>query len=118
MVLVAEFPAIPSSAVKIASERRCAILVHSVEYPLTAQWFVFSNKIRGPHKIANVIMASSDCSVRGTVTLPEEECWRVPNPPGADLLLAEKAFPTSDYWGRTGVASCAEEMAGICRDFQ
>ena len=29
MVLAAEFPAIPSSAVKIASERRCAILVHS-----------------------------------------------------------------------------------------
>ena len=27
--LAAEFPAIPSSAVKIASERRCAILVHS-----------------------------------------------------------------------------------------
>ena len=29
MVLIAEFPAIPSSAIKIASERRCAILVHS-----------------------------------------------------------------------------------------
>ena len=29
MILAAEFPAIPSSAVKIASERRCAILVHS-----------------------------------------------------------------------------------------
>ena len=29
MILVAEFPAIPSSALKIASERRCAILVHS-----------------------------------------------------------------------------------------
>ena len=29
MVLAAEFPAIPSSAVKIASERQCAILVHS-----------------------------------------------------------------------------------------
>ena len=30
MVLAAEFPAIPSSAAKIASERQCAILVHSV----------------------------------------------------------------------------------------
>ena len=29
MILAAEFRAIPSSAVKIASERRCAILVHS-----------------------------------------------------------------------------------------
>ena len=29
MILAAEFLAIPSSAVKIASERRCAILVHS-----------------------------------------------------------------------------------------
>ena len=29
MILAAEFPAIPSSAVKIASEQRCAILVHS-----------------------------------------------------------------------------------------
>ena len=32
MILAAEFLAIPSSAVKIASERRCAILVHSVGY--------------------------------------------------------------------------------------
>ena len=44
--------------------------------------------------------------------------WRVPNPPGANPLVAERAFPTSDYWGRTGVAKCAEEMTGICRDFQ
>ena len=29
MVLAAEFPALPSSAVKIASDLRCAILVHS-----------------------------------------------------------------------------------------
>ena len=33
--------------------------------------------------------------------------WRVPNPPGANPLVAERAFPTSDYWGRTGVARCA-----------
>ena len=32
-VLAAEFLAIPSSAVKIASERRCAILVHSAKHP-------------------------------------------------------------------------------------
>ena len=44
--------------------------------------------------------------------------WRVPNPPGANPLVAEGAFPTSDYWGLTGVARCAEEMTGICRDFQ
>ena len=42
----------------------------------------------------------------------------MPNPPGANPLLAERAFPTSDYWGRTGVAKSAEEMTGICRDFQ
>ena len=30
LVLAAEFPAIPSSAAKIASERQCTILVHSV----------------------------------------------------------------------------------------
>ena len=35
---------------------------------------------------------------------------RVPSPPGANPLVAERAFPTSDYWGRTGVARCAEEM--------
>ena len=35
----------------------------------------------------------------------------VPTPPGANPLVAERAFPTSDYWGRTGVA-------GICRYFQ
>ena len=33
MVLAAEFPAIPSSAVKIASEQRCAILAHSAPHP-------------------------------------------------------------------------------------
>ena len=36
--------------------------------------------------------------------------------PGAKPLVAERAFPTSDYWGRTGVGRCAEEMTGICRD--
>ena len=41
--------------------------------------------------------------------------WRVPNPPGANLLVAERAFPTSDYWGCTGVARCAEEATRICR---
>ena len=39
--------------------------------------------------------------------------WRVPNPPGPNPLVAERAFPTSDHWGRTGVARCAEEMTGI-----
>ena len=34
----------------------------------------------------------------------------MPNPAGANPLVAERAFPTSDYWGRTGVARCAEEM--------
>ena len=29
-----------------------------------------------------------------------------------------KIGPTSDYWDRTEVARCAEEMTGICRDFQ
>ena len=39
-------------------------------------------------------------------------------PLGANPLVAERAFPTSDYWGRKEVARCAEEMTGICRDFQ
>ena len=33
-------------------------------------------------------------------------------------LVAERAFPTSDYWGRAGVARCAEEMTGIFRVVQ
>ena len=37
MVLTAEFPAIPSSAIKISSERRCAILVHSGGWCLQVQ---------------------------------------------------------------------------------
>ena len=37
MILVAAFPAIPSSVAKIASERRCAILVHSAAHPLRTQ---------------------------------------------------------------------------------
>ena len=39
-------------------------------------------------------------------------------PPGANPLVAEIAFPTSDDWGHTGVARCAKGMTGICRDFQ
>ena len=39
----------------------------------------------------------------------------MPNPPGANRLVAERTFPASDYWGRTGVAKCAEEVTGICR---
>ena len=42
----------------------------------------------------------------------------VPNPPGANPLVTERAFPTSDYWGHTKGARCAEEMTGICRDCQ
>ena len=38
MVLAAEFLVIPSSAVKIASERRCAILVHSDPGRLRGCW--------------------------------------------------------------------------------
>ena len=34
----------------------------------------------------------------------------MPNPPGANPLVAERAFPTSDDWGCTGVARCVEEM--------
>ena len=58
---------------------------------------------------------------RGRTSLLEASVnvfWRVPNPPGANPVVAERAFPTSDYWGLTRVARCAEEMTGICRDFQ
>ena len=37
----------------------------------------------------------------------------MPNPPGANPLVAERAFPTSDFWGHTGVARRAAEMIGI-----
>ena len=39
LIPTAEFPAIPESAAKIASERRCAILVHSAEHG-----FVYGSK--------------------------------------------------------------------------
>ena len=39
MVFAAEFLAIPSSAVKIASEWRCAILVHSAQHMITYIYF-------------------------------------------------------------------------------
>ena len=42
--------------------------------------------------------------------------WRVPNPPGANPLVAERAFPTSDYWGRTGLPGVQkkwQESVGI-----
>ena len=41
MILAAEFPAIPSSAIKIASERRCAILVHSGTHQLRCAAFFY-----------------------------------------------------------------------------
>ena len=48
-----------------------------------------------------------------------KQAWRAPNPPGANPLVAERAFPTSDYWGRAGVAPvvCRRNETGICRDF-
>ena len=45
MALAAEFPAIPSSAAKIASERRCAILVHSAKLRI---WTLRIWGFRGP----------------------------------------------------------------------
>ena len=54
----------------------------------------------------------------GLTALEKRITWRVPNPLGANPLVAERAFPTTDYWGRTAAARCAEEMIGICRDFQ
>ena len=48
LILAAEFPAIPSSAMKIASERRCAILVHSAPRVLEIQAFGGRRKRRRP----------------------------------------------------------------------
>ena len=31
-----------------------------------------------------------------------EKCWRVPNPPLANPLVAERAFRVSEFWGLTG----------------
>ena len=52
MVLTAEFPATPSSAIKIASERRCAILVHSVWDTLTGKHenSDLTRALRGPNR--------------------------------------------------------------------
>ena len=54
LIPTAEFPAIPESAAKIASERRCAILVHSAKQqlyhcqdaPNPPQWTVFLGEAR------------------------------------------------------------------------
>ena len=45
---------------------------------------------------------------------PEISNSRVPNPPGANPLLAERAFRASDYRG----LRCAGDMTGSCRHFQ
>ena len=50
-------------------------------------------------------------------TFLENSVWRVPNTTDANALEAERAFPTSDYRGRTGVATCVEEMTDICFGF-
>ena len=87
----------------------------------------FSSALRRTNQTQKHIFADSRRSFSASPELSAPrsqpcscECvdWRVPNPPGANPLVAERAFPTSDYWGRTGVARCPEEMAGICRDFQ
>ena len=46
--------------------------------------------------------------------------WRVPNPPGANPLVAERAFPRSDYCMglHRGCQVLRRNEAGICRDFQ
>ena len=63
MILAAEFPAIPSSAAKIASERRCAILVHS-----------------GPRKLhCSVLIVRSGRGLRTLVRTPGNFAPRTPS---------------------------------------
>ena len=50
--------------------------------------------------------------------IPVAKPWRVPNPPGANPLVAERAFPTSDDWSLRGCQVCRRNDTGICRDFQ
>ena len=60
-------------------------------------------------------MRKKKVGLKGTQTELPGECL---TPLVLTPLVAERAFLMSDYWGRTGVARCAEEMTGICRDFQ
>ena len=74
-------------------------------------------RVRSPLRVPSFTFQKSETK-NSVIVRSEKTAWRVPNPPGANPLVAERAFPTSDYWGRTGVARCAEEMTGISRDFQ
>ena len=56
LIPTAEFPAIPESAAKIASEQRCAILVHSE--PGSPTFFGGSNRITPTRKILQKIWCS------------------------------------------------------------
>ena len=57
---------------------------------------------------------SPDFARNSPATSPKVD-RRAPNPPTANPLAAERTFPTSDYWGRPGVARCTKKW---CRDFQ
>ena len=65
-------------------------------------------------KNVHVSLRVGMAQISGVAPANPDECLS----PGANPLVAERAFPTKDYWGLTGVARCAEEMTGICRDFQ
>ena len=69
MILAAEFPAILSSAVKIASERRCAILVHSGE-----DWWVVSMGRRDPSP--NPIRSARNALVQKQQKRKHRVMWR------------------------------------------
>ena len=97
----------------------CHGMVHMVQ-PLWAGLGLLaaSSGLTSPHRIC-LLVSSSACAawtdrarVAPRMKLKDKKSakkfavvWRVPNPPGANPLIAERAFPTSDYWGRTGVAN-------------
>ena len=69
MVLTAEFPAIPSSAIEIASERRCAILVDSDEErqvkgtftrDITERFLTLATFIRSENKVFQPPMKTTE----------------------------------------------------------
>ena len=99
------------------------MLVHKIFVPLNppppnqqTDGFPLEFLLKGPQTELRTL--SQDCEQ----TLEKLRTNRIMNKPGECLtplvLTPERAFPTSDYWGRIGVARCAEEMTGICRDFK
>ena len=96
MALAAEFPAIPSSAVKTASERRCAILVHSDDHMCTKSF------LRESWSWSSFFSSGAD--YQRTMTICVARLWGGNLGHGRRLFLSHKGLMCSSLSANQGAS--------------